>query len=617
MANDGKEQNNQVCIEVVNLNGKRLKFSVADSLTGHELQQMITNRLPRKEGAQVAIHHGSIPLSLKESLTQQGIGDSATLNYVYLPVDVHAAWCYMKGYSEDEFSLSGVTKIKVARPLVKPLELPESLQSLTINTHAQPLSEMDLPINLHVLRFGGYWNRECEPVHLPQRLQILTLSHGFSRNPRSNLVLGPAKDQQLNLPPNLKSLTFGGRCNHPVQDVKLPEGLQELRFGGFNQSIDGMIFPSRLQSLTLGPSFNQSLEKVLLPDTLKKITFGHFFNQSLEWVKLPSSLQELTFGYSFNQSLEGVVLPDTLEILTFGYFFNKSLGKVKLPDALSTLILGNNFNQSLEDVKLPARLQKLILGYCFRQSFNVKLPSSLLSLTFGPFLTPNLEAVKLNDLQSLTVGRNFETLDPILPTGLKCLILNGRFNQEMHMMNLPESLQTLTFGNAFNRSLDSLKWPETLQNLTFGNNFNQDMTDAQLPNGIKNLTFGFSFNQSLDLVNLPAGLQILTFGNNFNRSLEKVKLPSGLMTLFFAGDFNQNLDKVNLPKDLEVLVLGEHFNQSLKNVNFPDSLKKLTLNHGTCLEGATLPMNLEELCCDGLRIGRMDFPGREPSLAME
>ena len=127
MANDGKEQINQVCIEVVNLNGKRLKFTVADSLTGHELQQMITNRLPRKEGAQVAIHHGSIPLSLKESLTQQGIGDSATLNYVYLPVDVHAAWCYMKGYSEDEFSLSGVTKIKVARPLVKPLELPESI----------------------------------------------------------------------------------------------------------------------------------------------------------------------------------------------------------------------------------------------------------------------------------------------------------------------------------------------------------------------------------------------------------------------------------------------------------------------------------------------------------
>ena len=127
MANDGKEQINQVCIEVVNLNGKRLKFSVADSLTGHELQQMITNRLPRKEGAQVAVHHGSIPLSLKESLTQQGIGESTTLTYVYLPVDVHAAWCYMKGYSEDEFSLSGVTKIKVARPLVKALNPPERI----------------------------------------------------------------------------------------------------------------------------------------------------------------------------------------------------------------------------------------------------------------------------------------------------------------------------------------------------------------------------------------------------------------------------------------------------------------------------------------------------------
>jgi hypothetical protein len=60
---------------------------------------------------------------------------------------------------------------------------------------------------------------------------------------------------------------------------------------------------------------NRSLEGVILPRALESLTFGHYFNQTMEEVTLPDGLLVLTLGWTFNQSLEGVALPSSLQSL--------------------------------------------------------------------------------------------------------------------------------------------------------------------------------------------------------------------------------------------------------------------------------------------------------------
>jgi len=50
-------------------------------------------------------------------------------------------------------------------------------------------------------------------------------------------------------------------------------------------------------------SFNRSLEGVILPRALESLTFGRYFNQTMKEVTLPDGLLVLTLGWTFNQSL--------------------------------------------------------------------------------------------------------------------------------------------------------------------------------------------------------------------------------------------------------------------------------------------------------------------------
>ena len=149
-----------------------------------------------------------------------------------------------------------------------------------------------------------------------------------------------------NLPNSLRSLTFDGRCDQGLHNVRLPSGLQSLTFGVFfDQSLDNVTWPAGLQSLALGRDFNQSLDNVT-------------------W---PAGLQSLTFGWDFNQNLDNVTWPPGLQSLTFGDWFNQSLNNVTWPAGLQSLTLGNHFNQSLDNVTWPAGLQSLTFGRgCYR-----------------------------------------------------------------------------------------------------------------------------------------------------------------------------------------------------------------------------------------------------------
>eukprot|EP00913_Durusdinium_trenchii_P019699 g18519.t1 len=67
---------------VVNLQGKRWKIQDVDiTMTGRELRKMISDMLPAKAGSCISVQFGSTPLSLEQTLMQQGI-----VGCVVLPV---------------------------------------------------------------------------------------------------------------------------------------------------------------------------------------------------------------------------------------------------------------------------------------------------------------------------------------------------------------------------------------------------------------------------------------------------------------------------------------------------------------------------------------------------
>ena len=329
------DETDEVDLQVLCLTGEGVTLSVPCSMLGYELRRLVSEKLPCKPGAKLAVHHVNTKLTLNQTLAEQGIvGKSAMLSCTYIPTNVYTAWCYVCGLptSERQVALEGVTQLEAATE-GKYLEyLPRSLAKLT---------------------FGENFNQSLEWVTFPLSLQ---------------------------------SLSFGENFNQSLERVTLPSSLQSLSFGWkSNQSLERVTLPSSLRSLSFGNVFNQSLEQVTLPPSLQNLSFGHDFNQSLERVTLPSSLQSLSFGWNFNQSLERVTLPSSLQSLSFGHDFNQSLERVTLPSSLQSLSLGVNFNQSLERVALPLSLQSLSFGENFNQ--RVTVPSSLQSLSFAMILT--------------------------------------------------------------------------------------------------------------------------------------------------------------------------------------------------------------------------------------
>ncbi|CAK9049539.1 unnamed protein product [Durusdinium trenchii] len=146
-----------------------------------------------------------------------------------------------------------------------------------------------------------------------------------------------------------------------LQGVSWPSGLQSLSFGReFNRSLEGVTWPSGLQSLSFGGEFNQNLEGVAFPNSLESLSFGFAFNQSLEGVTWPSGLQSLSFGGVFNQSLEGVALPNSLESLSFGFAFNQCLEGVAWPSGLQSIQFKRGFG-ALKRVNWPSSLQCLVV----------------------------------------------------------------------------------------------------------------------------------------------------------------------------------------------------------------------------------------------------------------
>ena len=181
------------------------------------------------------------------------------------------------------------------------LKFPSRLQHLTFGDQFnQSLDQTALPANLRSLTFGVNFNQDLQQIRLPSRLQSLTFGWDFNQS----LAF-------VDLPESLRSLSFGYSFDQSIACLNCPKGLQHLSFGFcFNHPLEGEPFPSILSALAQLPSLLQVVDsKKIAPywhgleatnwtrrGSLKTLSFGHDFDQSLDDVIFPKSLQSLTFG---------------------------------------------------------------------------------------------------------------------------------------------------------------------------------------------------------------------------------------------------------------------------------------------------------------------------------
>ena len=201
------DETDEVNLHVLCLTGEGVPLSVPRSMLGYDMRKLVSEKLPCKPGAKLAVHHMNRTLTFDQTLGEQGIAvKSAMLSCTYIPTNVYTAWSYVCGLPtcERDFVLEGVTRLEGAM-------LGEYLHHL--------------PGSLASLSFGDDFNTSLERVTLPSSLQ---------------------------------SLKFGNNFNQSLERVTLPSSLQTLSFGYvFNQSLERVTLPSSLQSLTLGCGFNQ------------------------------------------------------------------------------------------------------------------------------------------------------------------------------------------------------------------------------------------------------------------------------------------------------------------------------------------------------------------------
>ena len=112
------DETDEVDLQVLCLTGEGVTLSVPCSMLGYELRRLVSEKLPCKPGAKLAVHHVNTKLTLNQTLAEQGIvGKSAMLSCTYIPTNVYTAWCYVCGLptSEREVALEGVTQLETAR----------------------------------------------------------------------------------------------------------------------------------------------------------------------------------------------------------------------------------------------------------------------------------------------------------------------------------------------------------------------------------------------------------------------------------------------------------------------------------------------------------------------
>lgn len=266
--------------------------------------------------------------------------------------------------------------------------------------------------------------------------------------------------RDVSFPDSLEELHF--LCHKFIvnkAEVRWPRGLKRLTLeGSWNMRFHASrgAWPETLESLACGTCFNQPLggDVLELPSGLREFSLGVDFNQSLEGVRWPPRLEKLVLSHRYNQSLSQI--PWSTELrelreLVLGDDFNCPVDRTSFPRSLQTLAFGKSFNQPLRDwvtrrIYLPNGLRKLRLGSLFSwvQWSNTlgELPRDLRELEcLGVFWIPDFVQWPLT-LTSMHCARILGNRIPSLPPKLETLI-SPEFDGIIDRHVLPATLKTL------------------------------------------------------------------------------------------------------------------------------------------------------------------------------
>ncbi|CAK9052080.1 unnamed protein product [Durusdinium trenchii] len=231
--------------------GEAFTVRTSSSALGCKLRQIISDRLPPKAGARVAVQIGSVALMPDKTLKEQGLtSGTSSVSYIYEASNLREAWRSLHSDAD--------------------LQDPKAWEGIT---YVSGISSVE----------------QLRAIH-KSRLQSLAFRPSYYHS-------GIALPSNLTWPNQLQRLKFKGACQQSLAFTTLPDSLQCLTFGKhFNQSLEQTDWPRNLQQLSLGTHFNQSLAHVTFPSCLELL---QWHERCLGLAELPS-LQELQIGKALN-----------------------------------------------------------------------------------------------------------------------------------------------------------------------------------------------------------------------------------------------------------------------------------------------------------------------------
>ena len=67
---DETYETDEIDLHVLGLTGERVTLSVPRSMIGYDLRNLVSEKLPFKPGATLAVHHGNAKLALNQTLRE-------------------------------------------------------------------------------------------------------------------------------------------------------------------------------------------------------------------------------------------------------------------------------------------------------------------------------------------------------------------------------------------------------------------------------------------------------------------------------------------------------------------------------------------------------------------
>jgi len=151
-------------------------------------------------------------------------------------------------------------------------------------------------------------------------------------------------------------------------------------------------------------------ESIEIPQTVTHLSFCAIFYDDMSG-QIPNSVTHLSIADSFVKPKRGII-PNSVTHLYLEYNemdnYYEFIYDI-IPDSVTHLTFNNSFDDSI-DRGIPSTVTHLVFGKYFNMSIDGNIPSSVIHVTFGKYFNQSINS---------------------LPTTVKEVVLNGRYNMEI------------------------------------------------------------------------------------------------------------------------------------------------------------------------------------------